>query len=233
MAMQTVVVQGKPYSVHMPKNADAAGKLPVVYLCGGETAEILKGIELAQKVCPPFMVVFAPPADWWRDLSPWKSEPIGFGGNTFGGQADVYLQFLQNTLKPAVDARFGTLSAPENTCIMGYSLAGLTALYALFGYTAFGNAACLSGSLWFRGWLGFARKNKSLHPNATIHLSVGRGERKSRNKFMNKILPCYEQTCRLLQPQCGRITLQLHNGGHDYEIAQRYACALMDLLKEA
>lgn len=49
----------------------------------------------------------------------------GYGG------ADVFLNFINNTVRPAVKARFPQLSCPREA-LYGHSYGGLTALHALF-----------------------------------------------------------------------------------------------------
>lgn len=67
-----------------------------------------------------------------------------------GGDADEYLDFLTNTLKPVVDGRFPTLPGREFTSIAGSSLGGLLSMYAHFRRPdVFGASAVMSPALWF------------------------------------------------------------------------------------
>jgi predicted alpha/beta superfamily hydrolase len=67
-----------------------------------------------------------------------------------GGGADEYLRMLAEELKPAIDARFRTLTDPENTAIAGSSLGGLLTLHAaLTRRDVFGRAAAMSPSVWW------------------------------------------------------------------------------------
>jgi predicted alpha/beta superfamily hydrolase len=60
-------------------------------------------------------------------------------------QADKYLLFLTEELKPLIDKNFSTLNDRSNTFIMGSSMGGLISLYALCEYPdIFGSAACMS-----------------------------------------------------------------------------------------
>jgi predicted alpha/beta superfamily hydrolase len=60
-------------------------------------------------------------------------------------QADNYLLFLTEELKPFIDDHFSTLNDRSNTFIMGSSMGGLISLYALCEYPkVFGSAACIS-----------------------------------------------------------------------------------------
>jgi enterochelin esterase-like enzyme len=72
--------------------------------------------------------------------------------------ADRFLRFLVRELKPAIDARYLTLSGPDSTFIMGSSMGGILSLYAISEYPAvFGAAACLSTH-----WIGTFRVNSAL-----------------------------------------------------------------------
>jgi predicted alpha/beta superfamily hydrolase len=59
--------------------------------------------------------------------------------------ADQYLKFIVNELKPYVDSSFSTYKDAAHTYIAGSSMGALISLYALCEYpTVFGGAACLS-----------------------------------------------------------------------------------------
>lgn len=59
--------------------------------------------------------------------------------------ADRYLQFIVNEVKPFVDEKYRPLTSKEHTFIAGSSMGGLISLYALCEYPeVFGGAACLS-----------------------------------------------------------------------------------------
>ena len=65
-------------------------------------------------------------------------------------QADAYLRFLVEELKPAIDRRYATRSGPEGSFVMGSSMGGLISAYALCEYPlVFGGAAALSAH-----WIG-------------------------------------------------------------------------------
>jgi enterochelin esterase-like enzyme len=58
---------------------------------------------------------------------------------------DAYLKFMAETVKPRVDREFRTLAGPEDTAVMGSSIGGLMAFYAMAEYPqVFGQAAAVS-----------------------------------------------------------------------------------------
>ncbi|MEM1181253.1 MAG: alpha/beta hydrolase-fold protein [Acidobacteriota bacterium] len=95
-----------------------------------------------------------------------------------GGRGDAYVEFLAASVKPSVDARFPTIRDPSRTGVVGSSLGGLIATYAVFKRPdLFGLAAALSPSFWFAEhsfvrWLG----GRQWAP-AQLYLDTGRYER--------------------------------------------------------
>lgn len=80
------------------------------------------------------------PADFQKRV---MDVDIGEPKSEFAG--DAYLKFLVETVKPRVDREFRTLKAPEDTAVMGSSMGGLMAFYAMAEYPeVFGQAACVS-----------------------------------------------------------------------------------------
>ena len=59
--------------------------------------------------------------------------------------ADAYLKFITQDLKPFIDSTYSTLSAQKNTFVSGSSMGGLISMYAICEYPeVFGGAACIS-----------------------------------------------------------------------------------------
>lgn len=78
------------------------------------------------------------------ELTPYKHEKYG------GGQADTYLDFIVQHLKPEIDKRYRTKTSVKHTGIMGSSLGGLVSFYAMLKYQdVFGKAGVFSPSFWF------------------------------------------------------------------------------------
>lgn len=78
------------------------------------------------------------------EYSPWNNPQYG------GGQGDLYVDFLAQTLKPYIDANYRTLPGRENTGIAGSSMGALIATYAAVRYPAvYGKVGALSPAYWF------------------------------------------------------------------------------------
>ena len=78
--------------------------------------------------------------------------PMDFSNATVGtvkAKGKIYMDWLVQELKPAVDHRLRTLPGRENTLLCGSSMGGLMSLYGATVYNQFfQRAACLSPSLW-------------------------------------------------------------------------------------
>jgi predicted alpha/beta superfamily hydrolase len=94
-----------------------------------------------------------------------------------GGDADAYMAFLVETLKPRIDRMFNTRRDRDATAIGGSSMGGLVSLYAFFRYpSVFGRAFVMSPSIWFGhgaivDFIGDARVSRG-----RLYLDVGTGE---------------------------------------------------------
>jgi predicted alpha/beta superfamily hydrolase len=67
-----------------------------------------------------------------------------------GGEGDEYVDFIVNTLKPAIDEAYRTLPGRDHTGIMGSSLGGLISFYAGLKYQdVFSKVGVFSPSFWF------------------------------------------------------------------------------------
>ncbi|WP_310392444.1 alpha/beta hydrolase-fold protein [Hymenobacter sp.] len=78
------------------------------------------------------------------EYSPWNNPQYG------GGQGDLYVDFLVQTLKPYIDATYRTLPGREHTGLAGSSMGALIATYAALREPAvFGKVGVFSPAYWF------------------------------------------------------------------------------------
>lgn len=79
-----------------------------------------------------------------EELTPFSHPKYG------GGNADAYLNFVFETLKPYIDKNFRTKPDTKNTLMMGSSLGGLVTFYAAMKYSdQIGKVGVFSPSFWF------------------------------------------------------------------------------------
>lgn len=100
-----------------------------------------------------------------------------FAARMGGGQADLYLQFLIDTVKPVIDAHFLTHKSREFTGIVGSSLGGLLSTYAFFHRPdVFGFMGALSPAYWFAGQAIMPYLRRMPYIDGKIYLDVGTAE---------------------------------------------------------
>lgn len=151
--------QRRDVAVHLPSTYRLDGKrrFPVLYMQDGQNLfdpeasfagswEVDEAVHAQAARGAEAIVVGVPNAgvDRIREYGPWADPEHG------GGEADRYLRFLLDDVKPLVDRRFRTLTERDRTGIAGSSLGGLLSLYGFFRFPgSFGFVAALSPSLWF------------------------------------------------------------------------------------
>lgn len=234
--IQNFKINGHECTVYLPEEYYMSGMyFPVVYMNGGDNIpEIIGDIEPHfNKECNFFMLVSVQSNNWNADYTPWTAAALSEKSDKFGGCADSYLFSLTNNIKPFIDANYRTKPEPENTALVGYSLGGLAALYALYKSASFGKIGSLSGSLWYDGWIEFMESNTPLNTASKIYLSLGKGEERSRNQRMSKVGSCTRKAAEILVQQLefkDNLLLEWNNGGHFTEVSKRFQRALLWLM---
>lgn len=214
--LQPVEIGGRRGMLWIPKEDD--GPWPLACLCGGDMSERL--LELTADF--PSYVIFAAGADWEKDYTPWPAKAPE-GRAPFEGGAEEYLAYLTGEAVPFLEARLPLLEDAGHRAIMGYSLGGLFALWAGYCCQEFGGIASLSGSLWYEGWMEFA-KIHSPAPGTRVYLSLGKSEEHSANEQMRQVGDCTRATARLLADRLGesQVTLEWNRGGHFTGVTNRW-----------
>ena len=129
----------------------------------------------------PFALAAFIVEDWNVELSPWPADPV-FGRDAFGDGAGRTLRFIEDSLIPEVLSRRPSLAGKE-VILGGYSLAALFALWAAYEGRSFSAIAAASPSVWFPGWLDFARGRR---PFGSVRRPFGEGRR----SFVEEQRPC-------------------------------------------
>ena len=236
--IQTLSISEHECSLYLPQEYCTNDKsYPVVYVNGDDIEqEVIEGIEPHFGVdCSEFIILSVQSENWNEDFTPWPAPALTKKSEPFKGGALNYLNFITNTIKPFMDEHYRTKPEPSNTALIGYSLGGLTALYALYTTKSFGKIGSLSGSLWYDGWIEFMNSNVPVNTSAKVYMSLGRGEEHSRNQRMAKVGNCTQKAALILKKQLKlkeNLILEWNDGGHFTEIPERFKKALLWLMKE-
>jgi len=179
-----------------------------------------------------YMIIAFESSDWNRDFSPWEAPPA-FGREGFTGGASETLSWLKDECIPYAEKKYLQGSNVKNF-IAGYSLAGLFSLWVFYTSGIFNGAASISGSLWFPGWMEFARKSAA-PKESIVYLSLGNKEEHIKNKVMARIGDATREMDELLERDGNVVkhTLEWNVGGHFNEPEMRTAKGISWLLTEA
>ncbi len=186
--------------------------------------------------------------DWNMELSPWEAE-IPEIGQSFGGGASGTLQWILGEAIPYVESFLKNTESEAGAdsrirrpyFLAGYSLAGLFSLWALTaacGKAIFAGAAGCSSTMWFPGWLDYAKDQAALHKTEqetgiSVYLSLGGKEHLTSNPFIAGIqdaTKAYEAVIRE-DPAVRRHVLEMNKGGHFADPDGRVAKGIAWLMK--
>lgn len=106
-----------------------------------------------------------------NELTPWPHIVNG------GGDGDLYMEFIVETLKPYIDQNYRTLPEREHTGIMGSSLGGLISHYGALKYQdVFSKAGIYSPSYWYSDSVWSFTREEGHRDTMRIYLMCGGAE---------------------------------------------------------
>lgn len=201
---------------------------PVIYL-NTYSSEGQQVFQAAQAVgCPPFTLAAIGNLDWNRDMAPWDNPAAFKGGEPFTGGADDYLRLLVEEILPRAEKNL--MGAPAWRGIVGYSLAGLFALYAIYRTDIFSRVGSISGSLWFPGLKQYILTHKPKRPPDCVYFSLGDKESKTRNPILRSVRQDTEEIYDFYRAMGVDAVFQLNPGNHYDRAAERTAAGIAWLL---
>lgn len=171
---------------------------------------------------PSFITVTFVVADWNNDLSPWPAPSIFKGEEDFAGNAPKTLEWIIQRLVPSVQERF---PVGDVKGIIGGSMGGLFALWAIHETDFFTICASCSGSLWYSGFVDYLQEHQPKAP--FIYLSLGEREEKARNQAFRQVGNATRSAAEILQasPETKSVVLEWSPGGHSGHTGSRFARA--------
>jgi len=147
----------------------------------------------------------------------------------WGANAQAYLNFVLKEVIPLVNSKYRTLTGPENTAYVGWSLGGLTSFYAAWTHPeVFGTVGAISGSFWWGTNINnlpdllasrVAQKlvrESTTHPKLRFWFSAGTNEIASNDRDKNGVIDMVQDTTDLIQ----ELTKKGYQSGVDYAYEQ-------------
>ena len=161
------------------------GPAPLVYSIDyHENGQLL--LDACKQVgCSGFNLVTISGLHWNQELSPWPVETVVSKDDNFAGEAAQWLSLLTGEVVPQVEQLLDL--PPTWRMLAGYSLAGLFAVWTAFHSDLFTRFLSASGSMWYPGWLEYAREHELAVSLQGIYLSVGEQESTSRNAVLHTV----------------------------------------------
>lgn len=213
-----------------------AAELVLLLPCDGETTRLVPGMlpeweaAVAGGECRPFVLAGFELDSWERDLTPWEAPKLFKRSPPFEGRARETLAWMEGTLLPAVLEKSALAGAgPElEPGILGYSLGGLFALWALCESGRLKSCAACSGSLWYEGWAGYMESH-SPPPGSRVYLSLGKNEERAKNPRMAAVGEVTRRAFALYgaDPNVAETALEWSEGGHFDGVAGRLTRAIL------
>ena len=158
--------------------------------------------------------------DWNDDLTPWPAEGVFRKAKPFGGHADGFLDKLTHEIIPDAEKQLGIEEA-ERT-ILGVSLSGLFAIWAMFETDTFTNVISISGSLWYDSFLEWM-KEQTLSPSVRkICMLLGEKEKNAKDKRMATVEERTHTAADILKSKSqAAVTFEIVEGTHFSPILPR------------
>ena len=156
----------------------------------------------------PVSIVCLKVRDWNGQLSPWSAPKVMKRGEDFSGGAAAFLEEIEGRVLPEAEKNLGS----RPWLIAGYSLAGLFSLWAVTVSHRFTACACVSGSLWYDGFVEYMRHTACYARAAAI--SLGDLESRSRNPRLAGNGEATQEICRILEAQGVRTDFHWEQGNH-------------------
>lgn len=214
-------INGTTSSVYMGSQGPSA---PVVYLIDSpehpfDTSSLTQGWS--------YTLVTVPISAWGDALTPWPADGLYREEPDFGGHAATTLEELLEETVPDLEATWGL--SPSMRAICGYSLGGLFSLYAFTHCDVFVGCGCLSGSVWYEGWVDYLRERELDLTDRFAYLSVGTKEKRGGNPLMRTVQRCMEACADILQEDGCEVQYVTGPGNHLQYIPERYDAGLSAL----
>lgn len=226
---ELTTIAGRECFVFLPNNYEEEEKAyPVIYLHGDKsTYSLLKEADFLSEIS--FIIIGIISEKRLDELTPWRCPSLHPKFPDFGGKGEEYIQVIETKLKPEVDQTYRTLTAPESTGIIGYSLGGLISIYAAFHTTSFGLFASMSGSFWYPEFVPYAAKQSILNREARFYMSSGNSEGVGHKDIKKDAVTYTKQIYEILvsNVSSSKVTITWDEGGHHANTTKRYHDALL------
>ncbi len=172
LAMPQLENRERNVIVYLPSDYQTGNKsYPVIYVLDAQSLFIQSSFSPEDRILNEALYQFytrehgreaiivgieSDPIHIWDEYGPWVNQNMYLWMDPYeanqveGGEGDAFLDFMEQTLKPAIDERYRTLTDRENTSIGGYKMGGLLSVYAgLTRSEVYSHVIAISPAVWF------------------------------------------------------------------------------------
>lgn len=222
--MRTFLIGGKIIDVFTCQSQE----LPIIYLNTVST-EGQTVFEAAQAYgSPPFALVAIRNLDWNHDMAPWDCPSVFKNSASYTGGANKFLRLMTEEIIPIVEKEINGF--PRWRGIVGYSLAGLFALYAVYQTDVFNRVGSISGSLWFPKIKEYIFSHVPTHWPDSMYFSLGDKESNTKNPALQSVQQNTEDIFAFYRSKGINTVLQLNPGNHYNHAIERIAAGVAWML---
>lgn len=195
----------------------------------GLKSEGLKFLENAAEQYQCSMVVISG-FNWNDALSPWPAPGVFRDKKPFGGKSKEFLKALRGEYCLDIEQALGVINAERY--LVGVSLSGLFAIWALTQTSVLKGVAAISPSLWYDNFVEWFRSAELIGETRKVHISLGGREKNSKEPRMATVESCTEEIVKILSEKGITLDYQLVPGTHFSEITPKIDSALASLFQE-
>lgn len=197
---------------------------PIVYLntLRDESGNVYEA--LYKDNCPDFTLVVIKGLVWNHDMAPWDIPPISKSDTPCTGGADVYLKLLTEQIVPLAEAQVKGQIVWRG--LVGYSLAGLFAVYLVYHTNLFSRIASISGSLWFLGFREYVFSHEMKGRLEYMYFALGDKECQTRNPYLKSVKENTEKIEEFYRNKGIDTMFQLNPGSHFKKAVERTAMGI-------
>lgn len=225
-----IKIEGYEIRIFEKKSHEKQKQIPIFYMPVLSMDQGDKIWSLIKKDCILVMIVIE---HWNKDLSPWRAKKIFLGGEDFDGEGNRFCNILISKITVEVEKIVGSKIESKNRGIIGYSMAGLFALYCIFQTDLFGLVGCVSGSLWFDGILEYVKNNTpkvSNREDLSFYFSLGDKEDSTKEKKMAIVKENTDKIVEYFSSRYDRVVYVMNPGGHFQNPEKRIVDGIQNLI---
>lgn len=229
---KVIKVENKTITLYYDENSRSED-VPVVILntFDEEGQEIWNEVNVFTR--KEYILVTIANIDWNKEMSPWYMEKMYKNEEDYAGKAEEYLHSLTDKIIPEIERTIHELLGKKITAytIVGYSLAGLFAIYSLYQTHVFKAAISCSGSLWYPDFIEYVKENEMKSYPEKIYFSLGNKEKNTKNELMAKVEENTKSIEQFFSEKSIQTIYEENEGNHFQDVTNRVAKGIRWILE--